>query len=446
MEPPYNCFRITLFMILGVSLFATTGCSNVFGPKRDTPPPNIILIFADDLGMETLGCYGSDSYQTPHLDKLASEGMKFSNCYSTPLCTPSRVQIMTGKYNFRNYAGFGILDPSETTFAHLLKDVGYQTCVVGKWQLYGNAGQQKLAGGKKGTMPAEAGFDDWCLWQVKELGSRYKSPKLTIKNKKTKNYPQLYGPDLFVNYLETFMEENRDSPFFIYYPMVLTHDPFQPTPADQEFSTFDPAIHGRNDTTWFSSMVEYMDHLVGRIVNKTKELALDQNTLILFVGDNGTHRSINSRWRGQGIRGSKSQTIEWGTHVPFIAHWPQHIKPNQINDNLIDFTDFVPTLMDVATSELPDNYVSDGISFYPQFTGEVASPRSWVFCHYDPRWGNNFKLVRYIHDKQWKLYDDGRIYNFRIDPSETKILAIDSLEPDAKQAVEHLSQVLASFP
>ena len=271
--------------------------------------PNIILIMADDLGMETLGCYGSEEYQTPNLDKMAAQGMQFTQCYSTPLCTPSRVQLMTGKYNFRNYIGFGLLDPEEKTFGHLLQEAGYSTCVVGKWQLYGNEYQQKLAGGRVGSLPEEAGFDDWCLWQVKERRTRYKSPTLTLKGKGTTTFPDAYGPDLFVDHIESFMQSHKDSAFFIYYPMALTHDPFQPTPNNPEFRGFDPEIHPKNDTIWFDDMVSYMDKLVGRIVFKTEELGIAENTLILFIGDNGTDRDVSSGWNGQNIMGNKGYQV-----------------------------------------------------------------------------------------------------------------------------------------
>jgi len=134
---------------------------------RENKPPNIILIMADDLGYECLGSYGSTSYKTPVLDELAATGMRFEHCYSQPLCTPSRVKVMTGKYNSRNYTVFGSLDPKETTFAHVLKKSGYATCAAGKWQLYG---------GGSGTSPEQAGFDEHCLWQVKDRGSRYSDP------------------------------------------------------------------------------------------------------------------------------------------------------------------------------------------------------------------------------------------------------------------------------
>jgi len=137
---------------------------------------NIILIMADDLGYEGLSCNGSLSYKTPNLDKLANSGIRFTNCYSTPLCTTSRVQLMTGMYNHRNYTEFGTMPPDQITFAHLLKEAGYSTCVAGKWQLVGHFKGTGYRG--KGTYPEENGFEEYCLWQLDRFGSRYWEPLL----------------------------------------------------------------------------------------------------------------------------------------------------------------------------------------------------------------------------------------------------------------------------
>ena len=197
------------FCLYGITLLSVlTQCqqpsANAFRTK-----PNVILIMADDLGYETLGTYGGQSYSTPNLDRLAQTGMRFDYCYSTPLCTTSRVQLMTGKYNFRNYIGFGLLDPGEVTFGHLMKEAGYNTCVVGKWQLYGNARQRKLAG-RGGALPLDAGFDSWCLWQMKDRGFRYKDPTLDIDSAGLVNFPRDYGPDVFARYIDGYLEKNRD--------------------------------------------------------------------------------------------------------------------------------------------------------------------------------------------------------------------------------------------
>jgi arylsulfatase A len=279
---------LSLFLFLAISLQTIA---------RDKP--NIILIMADDLGYETIGAYGNDDKLTPNLDKLAGTGMLFENCYSTPLCTPSRVQLMTGKYNNRNYIGFGLLDPTETTFAQALQKQGYKTAITGKWQLFGYEKQWELAGGRKGSRPENTGFDKFTVWQVDEVGSRYKDPVLYSDNRKNTTHKGKYGEDVFVEYIENFMEENKEKPFMVYYPMCLTHDPFTPTPFSEDFDKFDPKSKADNPK-YFKDMVKYMDHIIGRLTAKLDKLGLREETIIIFTGDNGTSPQITSRFRGVG--------------------------------------------------------------------------------------------------------------------------------------------------
>lgn len=198
------------------------GLSGMVGadPER---PPNIILIMADDLGIHDF-----KALPTPELDRMAGEGMRFTFAHATPLCTPSRVQLMTGLYTFRNYTQFGELRPGETTFAHLLKGAGYRTCIVGKWQLGGNA-----------YAPYAFGFDDYCLWQLTFGGyhERYHNPRL-IRNTRMEAYSEgEFGPRLFVDHLKQFVAENQDRPFLVYYPMTLPHRPNVPTPHSPEYGS-----------------------------------------------------------------------------------------------------------------------------------------------------------------------------------------------------------------
>ncbi|MDO6435961.1 sulfatase-like hydrolase/transferase [Cyclobacterium sp. 1_MG-2023] len=403
--------------------------------------PNIILIMADDLGYEALEAYGNDFNKTPQIDKMIAKGMKFENTHSMPLCTPSRVQLMTGKYNFRNYLGFGILDPKESTFGHLLKAEGYATCIVGKWQLYGNEVQRKLANGQGGSLPLDAGFDKYRLWQVKDLGSRYKDPLLDSRETGVEFFEGKYGPDLFVDYMEDFMENQGNKPFFVYYPMVLTHDPFEPVPASNAFASYDPKTR-LNHPELFPDMVTHMDHLIGRIIKKVNDLGIAENTLILFIGDNGTDRDVVSTVNGKQLRGNKGYTNDLGTHVPMIAYWPGTIKEGSVNNNLIDFTDFVPTLMDVAGAKNKKSF-TDGISFYPQLTGKhnIREVREWVFCHYDPNWGK-FAPRTFVHDTKYKLYQNGEIYNLKEDLYEKDALKKNDLNKKEKKIISKFEKVL----
>ncbi len=437
-----NNFLFTLCLFLILTIFSFNSSCNSRSENQTLQKPNIILIMADDLGYETIGVYGSEMYQTPNLDNLAKEGMMFNHCYSMPLCTPTRVQLMTGKYNFRNYVGFGILDPNERTFGHLMREDGYKTCVVGKWQLLGNEKQQSLAGGQIGSRPNEAGFDEYCLWQIDDRGSRYKHPTLSISGEGTKTFDGGYGPDVFVEYIENFIERNSDNPFFLYYPMVITHDPFVPTPNHSDYTN--EKANKSNNPIYFGAMVNYMDSIVGRIVKKLDEQNLRKNTLVLFIGDNGTDRDVTSTYLGKPFKGNKGYTNDAGTHVPFIANWPGKIKSASINDNLVDFTDFLPSILEVASVDIPKEFTTDGLSFYSQLIGKAESVRDWVFCHYDPNWGK-FNASRFVHNKDWKLYGDGRIYNISNDLQELNPINEVTLSQEQKQTIDKFKLVLAKM-
>lgn len=400
--------------------------------------PNIVLIMADDFGYECLGCNGSLSYKTPVIDGLAKTGLRFTHCYSQPLCTPSRVQIMTGKYNFRNYQAFGWLDPQEATFGHLLKQAGYRTCIAGKWQLNGLT--YKLPGFDDNLRPQQAGFDEYCLWQLtqpKSKGERYADPLVESRGQKATVRENGYGPDAFADFITEFIEQNQKEPFFVYYPMVLTHDPFVPTP--------DSAVWNRNrnkrDKKFFADMVAYTDKSVGKIVAKLDELGLRENSLMIFTGDNGSPRQITSETASGTIQGGKGLTLDSGCHVPLVVNWKGTASEGVVCNDLIDFTDVLPTLLEAADSKPPADLVLDGRSFLPQLKGERGNPRDWVFCHYDPVWGN-FEPDRFARDHQYKLYRDGRMFDTDADPLETSPLPAGA----APQSRQLLQSALDSFP
>jgi arylsulfatase A len=190
---------------------------------------NVILIMADDIGYECYGAYGGTSYKTPVLDRMARQGMRFDHAYSNPVCTPSRVKIMTGLSNVRNYASFSVLKKTEKTIGHMMQDAGYKTAIAGKWQLYG-AEHYEDAIREKGSLPKNMGFDRHCLWQVYKSGSRFWGPSITIDGQVKKFGDDVYGPDVYSQFLIDRMAEYKDEPFFLYYPMALVHDPFVPTP------------------------------------------------------------------------------------------------------------------------------------------------------------------------------------------------------------------------
>ena len=314
------------------------------GPAGPPEKPNVILIMADDVGEEAFGTYAESEFETPRIDAMARGGLQFSHAYSQPLCTPSRVEIMSGQSNIRNYTAFGLLDPEVTTFGDLFQAAGYATGVFGKWQLYG---PQHYPAAKRGagTLPAEAGFDEWALWQVRTRPSRYWQPTLDINGEPRSFGEDRFGPTIFTDFLLRFVEAQQDEPFFAYYPVVLPHAPFVPTPDSER--------RDQNDLENFKDMVAYIDKMVGQIKGKVEALGLEERTLILFTSDNGSHRPLTYRVNGTPYRGGKANPIEAGMHVPLVAWMPGTVPGGQVSDDLIGFSDVLPALAEFAGVPAP---------------------------------------------------------------------------------------------
>ncbi len=414
---------------------------------RGDRPPNVLLILADDLGVEGLGCYGGSSYRTPNLDRLAREGVRFTHAYAQPLCTPTRLELMTGKYRFRNWVAFGIMDPKERTFGHRMRENGYATCMAGKWQFtsydpldYPGAAARRGIG----MQVKDAGFNEYNLWHTghtEDKGSRYADPTV-CENGRLRTLKGKYGEDVWVDFLGDFMARHRDRPFFAYYSMALPHNPFSPAPDTPAWS--DPAKRHEDDPRHFTGMVEYLDKSIGRLIARVEELGLRENTLILFYSDNGTNQKIVSRFRGAEFRGGKGLTTDAGTHVPLIASWKGTTPAGRVCDDLVDATDFLPTLLDAAGGKRPAGL--DGRSFLPQLRGRKGQPREWTFCDYDPRPGwdkDQFTRYVYARDRRYKLYDDGRFYDVTADPDEKKPLRVEDGGRAAQSARRKLQSVIA---
>lgn len=392
--------------------------------------PNVLLILADDLGFECLGCYGSKSYATPHLDRMAAGGMRFRYAFAQPLCTPTRMQLMTGKSNFRNWKAFGIMDPKERTFGHLFRENGYRTAIAGKWQFWSyNPPNFEPEWRGKGQRIEDAGFDEYSVWHAhhtEDKGSRYGDPTYYENGKLYANQKDKYGDDVFADFLLRFIEKNREQPWFAYFPMALTHAPFTPTPKSADWAT----KRLKNDTQYFKDQVEYMDGIVGRMLARLEELKLAENTLVLFYADNGTLNAIRTKLEANGkvteFQGGKGDTTEAGMRVPLIASWKGRIPAGRVNDDLIDSCDFLATICEATGVPIQSMGKTDGRSFLPQLTGKKGQPREWVYTWYDPRPGHDkerwTKTNRYAFDKRWKLYEDGKLYDWAADPRETKPL------------------------
>lgn len=402
------------FRTIARGLFAwlILGLSSAAGKQ-----PNIIVIMADDIGLENLSCYGSKVYETPHLDSLAASGIRFEHAHSQPICTPSRVQIMTGIHNNRNYIQFGLLDPEAVTFANLLGDAGYATAIGGKWQLLGDyEGVRNF------------GFERHCLWQLNRRPSRYPNPGLEIDGERKDFKNGEFGPDVVNDYLCDFIrkQEKRETPFLVYYPMMLPHWPFVPTPDHPDWdpkmwADADGEPGGYRSQKYWDAFVRYTDKMVGQIVKTLEDTGQRDDTLVIWTGDNGTYTGIVSEFDGRPYKGGKGSPKDSGTHVGFIASWPKVIKAGQVSEALVDFTDVLPTLSDSAGIATPDGI--DGASLMPVFQGKAAErKKEAIYCWYS-RMGERHKASQHARDARYKLYSTGKFYDTVEDPQEKKNLA-----------------------
>ena len=312
--------------------------------------PNIILIFADDLGIETLNAYGGHGVRTPHLDKLASSGMLFSHCFANPACSPSRAEIMTGTYP--RFTGINrvltywkddfYLDPKKfNSFANQLDEAGYATAVAGKWN---------ISWLERNDTVKALGFDEHCLWQMYDRDgvkrSRFYQPYFRINGEiEEDSIADRFGPDVLADFMVDFIERKKDEPFLIYYPALLVHTPWIRVPGGPK-TTASPISKQKGGPECFPEMVEYLDKNVGRLVNAVDELGLSDDTIILFCADNGTHELVTSIWgeNNTRIKGGKMTMTDRGSRVPLIASWPGTIQPGTQCDDLVELADFLPHL------------------------------------------------------------------------------------------------------
>ncbi|MEQ8556507.1 MAG: sulfatase-like hydrolase/transferase [Cyclobacteriaceae bacterium] len=409
--------------------------------NSDADKPNILFILADDVGQEVLSCYGAESYHTPHLDELARTGMRFQHTYSMPTCFPSRLTIMTGKYPARyGTLTWGDFPESEeqNTFSNLMQANGYVTGIAGKWQL--------CVLGDDPQHPARLGFQHAEVFGWHE-GPRYYEPMVYKNGQVRTDTKPFYGPDLYTRSVIEFMTENQDNPFIAYYSMALCHEVTDDLETPVPFSPF-----GRYDS--YPEMVAEMDRAVGRLVASLNALKLRGKTLILFVADNGTPQNlittakgkelikepIFSTYKGMKIPGGKATLTDGGTRVPMIANWPGTIAGGQVVDDLVDFSDFLPTFLDLAEAPEAVSQDIDGLSFSDLLYGKGKSKRSWTYAEESvlpvpggtaPS-GNNSGL-KYVRTTDWKLYNDGRLYEMKNDQFEqAPILAENDTETSNK--------------
>ena len=422
--------RMKMHKLFPAAFSLAAGALPAFAAATAPQKPNIIFILADDLGIGDVSCYGADNRKTPNIDKLAQKGLRFTHAYTAPLCGPSRACIMTGRYAFRT----GATNQDRVTLwksthevltAAYLKPAGYVTSIIGKWSQF--------------TFdPSEAGFDDslrfkgsGCYWgpdgdddQKSKKDVYYLNGK-TVKQGKTE-----YMPDLMQTHLFEFITKHRAEPFYIYYSMSHVHGEIVRTP--------DSAPGGDKESLYVDNCT-YMDKLVGNLVDELERQKLSENTILIFVGDNGTAKTPSARSTigGKRLIGEKGTMLEGGALVPLIVYWPGVTPKGKVSDDLTDSTDFLPTLAEIAGVQLPKDKVFDGRSLVPQLRGEKGTPRDWIFIELAKNW--------YVREASWKLNQSNELFNMSGAPFEEILVPADKESPEAAAARQRLQAVLTQL-
>jgi arylsulfatase A-like enzyme len=424
--------------------------------------PNILFILLDDLGKEWISSYGAKDIETPHIDRLAASGIRFENVYSMPQCTPSRMCLLTGQYPYRNgwvnhwdvpRWGAGARYDVEAYPCNLglvMRGAGYATAVAGKWQINDFRVEPDAMD--------KAGFDDWCMWTGFEADNppsaeRYWDPYIVTKDQPAQTYPGAFGPDMFCDFVIHFAEQHKQKtdPFFIYYPMVLTHTPFTTTPHESNVES---------NVDKHKAMVRYTDFLLGRLVASLEEMGIREDTLVIFSSDNGTPGSMVGHIGDRSIPGGKTKTVEPGVNIPFIASWPGTIPPGRVSDALVDFTDIIPTCADLAGQPVPGKDKVDGSSIASFLRGETHEvDREWILamggqnnalvsdCGVENEWVFRDRVVR---DERYKLYvgTDRKAEKFidlQNDPDERVDITGDENE-EAKASRVKFEKLIPTWP
>lgn len=418
--------------------------------------PNLVVILADDLGPEWVGCYGGEDAPTPRIDQLAAEGLRMTGAWSMPKCTPTRVTLLTGQYPFRHgwvnhwdvprWGGGCHFDAElNLIFARVLRDAGYRTAIAGKWQIDDFREEPADLG--------RHGFDDWCVWTGYEdgnppSGERYHDPYLHTKAG-SRTHKGSFGPDEFTNFLADFAREHRDEPFLLYYPMVLPHGPLVAPPSEPDAST---------PRAKFRAMVGHVDACVARLTDALDELGLAERTYVIFTGDNGTDRGMRNRIGPREVRGGKGLLGENGVWTPLIVRRPGTVPAGASSAALWDTTDLFPTLCALAGIDPPADWTLDGHDLSLVWHGtDPHGPRNFAFTmgggtarrtpdgiHPAVAWAN-----RAIRGPRYKLIAEDRapahLYDLQDDPGETTDL-VASADPTIAAERQRLLAIVRAQP
>jgi len=386
--------------------------------------PNIIFIMADDLGYADLGCYGQKKIKTPNIDRLAAEGMRFTQCYAgSTVCAPSRSVLMTGQHtghtrvrgNFGKAGGVLVtgsgspqrripLDPEDVTVAEILKQAGYTTGITGKWGL----GEPDSTG-----LPSRQGFDEWFGYLNQRAAHSYYPPYLWHNEEKVilegnqQGQKKQYSHNLVTDFALKFIHRRSDKPFFLYLPFTIPHAKYEIPSTDPYTDKLWP-----KDAKVHAAMITLMDRDIGSIMALLKQLKIDDNTIVFFCSDNGAAQ----RWEGTfdssgSLRGKKTTMYEGGLRTPMIVRFPAKIGAGILNTTAVwYFADVLPTLADIAGVKPPPGI--DGISVLPTLLGKKQNTADrflyWEFpsggFKQAVRW-RNYKAVRLAPNKPLELYD-----------------------------------------
>ena len=439
-------------LILILLFFSCNEKENFFDQR-----PNILFIMLDDLGKEWISGFGASEIKTPAIDKLISTGISFKNAYSMPQCTPTRVTLLTGQYPWRHgwvnhfdvpRWGHGVrFDPNlNPSFPKMLRNAGYSTCAAGKWQI----NDFRL----EPDAMVKAGFDEYCMWTGGEGGNiklsenRYWDPYIHTKSG-SKVYKNKFGEDVFTDFIIDFMKKNKDKPMMIYYPMCLPHGPLTSTPLEPDAPRSEQ----------HKSMVRYADHILNVLVKALDQIGIRENTIIIWTTDNGTSGNIIGDLNGKRVRGGKSMLSENGVNAPFIINAPGIVPEGITSDALIDFSDLLPTLCDLAQTSPDKEYEYDGISFAPEIYGlENKSKRDWIMAlGSNPAKIKNGRIKnafdfrdRIVRDKNFKAYIDtlNKIYEIielKSDFYEENNL-LNSKREDVISGIKKFESVIKKYP
>lgn len=382
---------------LAVWIFAVGVVTSTGAQENPTSPrkPNVVLIVADDLGYADVGCYGAADIRTPHLDALAKEGQRFTNfCVAQAVCTASRAALLSGCYPNRigmagalNHTSTNGIHPDEFLLPEMFQANGYATACFGKWHL----------GTRPEFFPARNGFDTWAgLPYSNDNGPLHPTvkgipPLPFYENEKVvANDPdQSQFTSQLTDYAVKFIADNKDRPFFLYLPHVMPHVPIF---ASAKFK-------GKSSRGLYGDVVEELDDGVGRLLAKLKELELEQQTLVIFLSDNGPFLSYgNHAGRAQPFREGKLTTFEGGLRVPFIVRWPAQLKAGQVNEEFITGLDLLPSVAAILGAKLPAERKIDGVDLSPLFLGRTGATGRQKFACYS---GSELHAVR---SGNWKLH------------------------------------------